>query len=374
MSKPRHLLHVFSTFAVGGPEVRSCDLINHFGERYRHTIIAMDGRYDCQTKLLPGAPVTFLEVENHRQNLLKNMWQFARLLRQLKPDVLLTYNWGAVEWGLAHSLSRVCPHLHWEEGFSPEEAVRQKKRRIYARHLFLAGVQKLIVPSRVLERIARQIWKFPATIVSYVPNGVDVTKYARDPSHEYYFSVVPELAKHQGKLLVGTVATLRKEKNIPRLLRVFAQATTNLDAVLVIIGSGPEHQALQQLVQENYLTEKVILLGHKDDPAEIVKCFDVFAISSDTEQMPIAVLEAMAAGCPVVGTDVGDIKEMVAPSNETFLCPTTDEAAFVTQLQRLLTDAALRASLGQQNQARCRALFDKSIMYRNYERLYDLSS
>ena len=87
MANPRHLLHAFSTFAVGGPEVRSCDLINHFGERYRHTIVAMDGRYDCRAKLQPGVPVTYLEVQNFRQNLLKNVRQFSRLLKQLKPDV-----------------------------------------------------------------------------------------------------------------------------------------------------------------------------------------------------------------------------------------------------------------------------------------------
>jgi glycosyltransferase involved in cell wall biosynthesis len=374
MGKPRHLLHVFSTFAVGGPEVRTCDLINHFGERYRHTIIAMDGRYECKSKLQPGAPVTFLEVENHKQNPLKNVWQFKRLLQQLKPDVLLTYNWGTVEWGLASSRARVCPHLHWEEGFSPEEAVQQKKRRVYARRVFLAGVHKLVVPSRTLERIARQIWKFPASRVSYVPNGVDVTKYSRDSSHENQFSLIPALAKHQGRLLVGTVATLRKEKNIPRLFRVFKEAAADSNVILVVVGNGPEYQALHHWVQENCLTEKVVLLGHQDNPAEIVKCFDVFAISSDTEQMPISVLEAMAASCPVVGTDVGDIKDMVAPSNVPFLCPTTDETAFVMQLQRLLTSVDLRLHIGQQNHARCRELFDQSVMYRNYKNLYDLNS
>ncbi len=372
MGKPRHLLHVFSTFGVGGPEVRSCDLINHFGEQYRHTIIAMDGQYECKTKLLPGVPVTFLAVENHRQNLLKNVQQFSCLLKQLKPDVLLTYNWGSIEWGLANSLSRVCPQFHWEEGFAPEEAVQQKKRRIYARRLFLSGVEKLIVPSRVLERIAQQIWKFPATRVSYVPNGVDVIKYSRVSSHEHNLSPIPELAQHRGSLLVGTVATLRKEKNIPRLIRAFTQATAQIDAKLVVVGGGPEHQFLWQLVQEHHLTEKVILLGHKDDPAEIVKCFDIFAISSDTEQMPISVLEAMAAGCPVVGTDVGDIKEMVVPSNKPFLCPTTEETAFVINLQRLLTEPDLRATIGQQNHVRCQELFDKSVMYRNYESLYEI--
>lgn len=373
MAKVRHLLHAFSTFAVGGPEVRTCDLINHFGERYRHTIIAMDGRYDCRAKLQAGVPVTYLEVENFRQNLLKNVQQFSRLLKQLKPDVLLTYNWGSIEWGLANALHPVCPHFHWEEGFAPEEVVRQKKRRIYARRLFLSRAQKLIVPSRVLERIAQQIWKFPATRVSYIPNGVDVVRYSRSHSQERNLTLIPELTKYQGKLLVGTVATLRQEKNIPRLLRVFAQATTHLDAQLVIVGNGPEYQSLWQFVQNNNLSEKVILLGHKDDPAEIVKRFDVFAISSDTEQMPISVLEAMAAGCPVVGTDVGDIKEMIAPSNKEFLCPTTDETTFAKNLQRLLIDPVLRASLGQQNHERCQALFDKSVMYRNYETLYEVT-
>ncbi len=372
MTKPRHLLHAFSTFAVGGPEVRTCDLINHFGDRYRHTIIAMDGRYDCRAKLQPDVPVTYLEVQNFRQNLLKNVQQFSRLLKQLQPDVLLTYNWGSIEWGLAHAFSRACPHFHWEEGFAPEEVVRQKKRRIYARRLFLSNVQKIIVPSRVLERIAQQVWKFPATRVSYLPNGVDVERYSNSFSHEHNLTLIPELAKFPNSLLVGTVATLRPEKNIPRLIRVFAQATRHNNAKLVIVGDGPEYQALWQLVQNNNLSEKVILLGHKDDPAEIVKRFDVFAISSDTEQMPISVLEAMAAGCPVVGTDVGDIKEMLAPANEAFLCSTTDETLFAKNLQQLLLDPALRASLGQQNHERCKALFDKSVMYRNYENLYEL--
>ncbi len=371
MGKPRHLLHVFSTFGVGGPEVRSCDLINHFGERYRHTIIAMDGRYECQAKLLPGVPVTFLEVKNHRQNLLKNLQQFARLLKQLKPDVLLTYNWGSIEWGLTNTIHRVCPQFHWEEGFAPEEVAQQKKRRIYARRVFLSGIEKLIVPSRVLERIAQQVWKFAASRVSYVPNGVDVARYSRAFSHEHNLSVPPELAQHQGSLLVGTVATLRQEKNIPRLIRAFTQAAEDLDAKLMIVGGGPEYSALEQLVQTHRLTEKVILLGHKDDPAEIVKAFDLFAISSDTEQMPISVLEAMAAGHPVVGTDVGDIKEMVAPSNKSFLTPTMDEAAFATNLKHLLMEPDVRATLGQQNQARCQELFDKTVMYRNYESLYE---
>ena len=373
MAQPRHLLHVFSTFGIGGPEVRTCDLINHFGARYRHTIIAMDGNYECQSKLLPGAPVKFIEVQNHRQNLLKNLRQFSRLLRQLKPDVLLTYNWGAIEWGLANSLLRVCPHFHGEDGFGPEEAATQKKRRIYARKIFLSGVRKIIVPSRGLERIAQQIWKFPASRVAYLPNGVDLNKYSRSSSQQRDLANSPELLPHAKSLLIGTVATLRKEKNIPRLLRAFAKIAADVEVKLVVVGNGPEYQNLLQFIQTNNLTDKVILAGHKNDPSELVKAFDIFALSSDTEQMPLSILEAMAAGCPIVGTDVGDIKDMVAPENRSFLCPAQDEDTFTNNLSRLLADAELRTRLGQKNYHRCLEMFDKSKMFENYEKLYDLS-
>ncbi len=371
MTKPRHLLHAFSTFSVGGPEVRTCDLINHFGERYRHTIIAMDNKFDCRSKLQSGAPVELLEIPNYRSNLIKNVRQFSHLLKTLKPDVLLTYNWGAVEWGLAHALTRRCPHIHAEDGFSPEELVTQKKRRVIARRLFLSATNKIVVPSRLLEKIAREIWKFSSSRVSYIPNGVDILKFSRLVSNKPELAKIPDLQEVRNSLIVGTVARLRLEKNIPLLIRAFAKATAGIDAKLVVVGDGDEKPALRQLIQQENLSNKVILLGHFDDPSEVVKTFDIFAISSDTEQMPISVLEGMAAQCPIVGTNVGDIAEMVAPSNQAFLSPPNDEAAFVKNLSQLLADNNLRTRLGQENFQRCQALFDKSLMFSSYEKLYD---
>lgn len=371
MAKPRHLLHAFSTFDVGGPEVRTCDLINHFGDRYRHTIIAMDNNFDCRSKLLPNAPVEFLEIPNYRSNLIKNVRQFSQLLKSLKPDVLLTYNWGAVEWGLAHMLTRNCLHIHGEDGFSPEELSAQKPRRVLARRLFLSATHKIVVPSRVLENIAGKIWKFSSSRVSYIPNGVDIHKFSRLAINK--FELAKHLDQHQvgNSLIVGTVARLRLEKNIPLLIRAFAKATAGIDAKLVVVGDGDEKSTLLQLIQHENLSNKVILLGHLDDPSEIVKSFDIFAISSDTEQMPISVLEAMAAQCPVVGTDVGDIKEMVAPSNIPYLSPPNDEGAFVKNLAQLVADNELRTRLGQDNLQRCAVFFDKSVMFSSYEKLYD---
>jgi len=365
---PKHLLHVFSTFGVGGPQVRACDLINHFGAKYRHTILAMDNDFSCRSKLSAEGCYEIVKIDVEKQQPLKNYRLFATMLRRLSPDLLLTYNWGAVEWGLINGLLRTCPHLHAEDGFGPEEAAGQKRRRIWARQVFLANARRIIVPSQTLRQIARQVWRFGEHKVCYVPNGIDIDLYAR----HYPWPAVSQLADCRGKLIIGTVATLRREKNLARLIRVFAHLPPSYDARLVIVGNGAEYAALKQQVAELRLEQRVRLLGHHNAPAEVLASFDIFAVSSDTEQMPLSVLEAMAAGLPVVGTAVGDIKAMVSPINQRFLSPVEDERAFQLHLEELLGNPAQRQELGRANQLRCREQFDKQRMFESYGRLYDL--
>jgi glycosyltransferase involved in cell wall biosynthesis len=367
---PKHLLHVFATFAVGGAQVRVCDLINHFGAKYKHTIVALDGDHACRRKLGPGADVRHVSLDYDKRQPLRTLGVFRRALNEIRPDLLLTYNWGAVEWGLVNLAARVCPHVHAEDGFGPDEAAGQKARRVWARRVALARAYRVVVPSRTLEKIARGVWRFPASRVIYIPNGVNLERYAPRAAQPD----LPQLAALRPGLVVGTVATLRREKNIPRLMRVFTRATGNAPRTrLVIVGDGPEHAGLARQVAAERLSGRVHLLGHLDDPAAAIRAFDVFAISSDTEQMPISILEAMAAGLPVVGTDVGDIREMVAPANRAYLAPPADEARFEQNLTALLSDAALRDALGRANRERCAALFDKEAMFAAYGKLYDLA-
>lgn len=361
MIEPKHLLHVFSTFGVGGPEVRSCDLINHFGDRYRHSIIAMDDIYDCQSKLLPNHAVKFHRVVNDKSSLRKNLKNFIRILKSLKPNLLLTYNFGAIEWGAANAWVNQAPHFHWEEGFGPEEVQQQFTRRIYVRRLFLARTRKIVVVSRSLEKNAQSEWKFPARKICYIPNGVGLQKFSRLVS-----------SQSNEAIIVGTVAKLRPEKNIARMIRCFEIASREVVAKLIIVGAGSESDSLKSLVNELNIASKVEFKGYQNDPSEFVKSFDILAISSDTEQMPIAVLEGMAAGCPIVGTDVGDIREMVAESNRSYLSKVSDENSYAQNLQKLLVNKSLRNSIGADNIKRCTQFFDEQVMFENYRKLYDL--
>tara|TARA_B100000614_G_scaffold99671_1_gene89591 strand:- start:337 stop:672 length:336 start_codon:yes stop_codon:yes gene_type:complete len=105
-------------------------------------------------------------------------------------------------------------------------------------------------------------------------------------------------------------------------------------------------------------------------PETILPSFDVFAMSSDTEQMPVGLIEAMAAGRAVVATDVGDIRSMVAEANRPYVVPLGDDAAYGRALEELLRDPALRARLGADNAAKARATYDEATMVATYDRLF----
>ena len=340
------LLHVFSTFAVGGPQLRFVALAAAFGPRYRHIVMAMDGNHACASRLASGLEVRCESIEVAKGATLGNVRRFRRRLREIAPDVLVTYNWGAIEWAVAN-IPRLVRHVHVEDGFGPEERARQLPRRVLTRRLVLAR-STVAVPSRTLWRIATEVWRLDPRRVRYVPNGIDLARFAG-----------PRAAGAEP--VIGTVAALRPEKNLPRLLGAFRLVADVMPSRLVIAGDGPERPGLERLAGELGLDGLVCFTGHLDDPASLYRGLDVFALSSDTEQMPLSVIEAMASGLPVAATDVGDVAAMLSAENRAFVTA-VDEAALAGAIMALARDSALRAKVGAANRAKAAAEFDQAEM------------
>lgn len=350
------LLHVFSTFATGGPQVRFCALANHFGTAYRHIVVAMDGNTDCREKLRKDLLVDYLAVTVNKGDFFGNVARFRGVLNALEPDRLVTYNWGSIEWAIANRRAHV-PHIHIEDGFGPDEQSRQLPRRVWFRRLFLRRAT-VVVPSRTLETIATKIWRLPRRNLRYIPNGIDLDRFTPAGS-----------PRTPAKPVIGTVAALRPEKNLARLLQAFAIVRQRHAAALIVAGSGPELAALQAQAVSLGIAADVHFTGHLAAPQEIYRQFDVFALSSDTEQMPLSVLEAMATGLPAAATQAGDVAAMLSDANRRFVTA-RDAGALATALGDLIADPALRASIGAANRAKAAAEYGQLRMFAAYGALF----
>jgi len=363
-----HLLHVFSTFNLGGPQMRAVQLMNAWGGNYRHSIVSVGrGELAARERLSSAVVADFPDFPDLKSGgLPRHLWRIQKRIRELNPDLVLTYNWGAIEVVMSTRLFRAAPLIHHEDGFGPDESAAQLPRRVLFRKLALPGAARLIVPSRTLERAALEVWRRSPNTISYVPNGVDLSLFEMPPS----LSALPGLNKRDGELFVGTVAGLRPEKNLTRLVRVFARAAEGLDARLVIVGTGPEREKILAEAQRLDIAARVHLPGFLPDPHKYVGLFDLFALTSDTEQFPISLIEAMAAKLPAVCTQVGDVSEIVSAENLPWLAQRDDEENLTRAMRTLLRDADLRGQIGAANRARVEANFSLERMIETYDRLY----
>jgi L-malate glycosyltransferase len=364
----KRILHCHSTFSLGGKEARAVRLMNVFGDRAEHVILsAVPEALGARDAIDPQVRVTFPTDAPplHGKPSFGRYRQLSAYMREF--DLVLTYNWGSMDAvGARRLLPRCCPPLiHHEDGFNQDEVQRLNWKRNAFRRLMLPAAHAVIVPSTRLEGIARDIWKQKAVI--RIPNGIDVAAYAL-PCSGY---AIPGFSKKQGDIVVGTLAGLRAVKNLPRLVR--AVATLPAHIKLVIVGEGPEREAIRNEAARTGMSDRLLLPGFLPHPANYMGLFDVFALSSDSEQFPISLVEAMAAGLPAVCTDVGDVKSMVSDVNKDFILPCSDEVGFAKALATLVADADLRALLGASNRLRAVSDYDEKAMIARYSTLYGLN-
>lgn len=364
---PRHLLHVFSTFCAAGPQVRTALLMRAFGAGFRHTVVACDGRTEA-SELAGGVDLRLRSFEPV-PGPMGAVRFFRRLLDEEQPDLLLTYNWGAMDAVLAARTSRLRRHVHHEDGFNADEAQGLKGRRNWTRRFTLFG-RDLIVPSSKLETIAKRTWRLSR--VHLIPNGIDADRFDHDTAAGAAFRAahgVPE-----GAFVVGAVGHLRPVKNFARLIRAAAGAPwpEGCRPHLLIVGAGPEETALRAAA-DRHDELGVTFTGHLEDLRPAYSAMDAFALSSDSEQQPVSLLEAMAAGRPVAATDVGDIAATLPPEARVGVVPLGHavEVHLGGALAALAEDPARAAALGAAERARVAADFSLDAMVEQYRDVFE---
>ena len=368
MSGKPKILHLHSTFDAGGKELRTVRLINEWGRQVDHAIVSGDLEKRGAAHMIGSKP----KISWPKFPSLQGKPTPGRLKKLASGmagyDLVCTYNWGAIDAVMAHTIFadafKLPPLVHHEDGFNEDEADGLKRRRNWYRRIALGRSAALVVPSATLEDIALNTWQQPRSRVRRIPNGIDTRAFAAAPKRD----ILPNLIKRKGEFWIGTLAGLRAVKQLDRLVR--AMPSMPAEWHLVIAGEGPERDSLLALAEAEGVEDRVHLPGFVAQPQKLIGLFDIFALSSASEQFPISVVEAMAAGLPVVAPRVGDIASMVASDNGPLLVEAGDDGALTAALARLTALPEERKRIGKANRDKAREEYDERRMIERYRALY----
>jgi glycosyltransferase involved in cell wall biosynthesis len=343
MHPSKTIMQVVISLRVGGLERVVVDLVNHASEDFRFVVCCLDDAGQWASEIPPskGKVVALNRKSGVDWRLI---WKIASLARTEKIDVIHTHNSTAHFYGAVAARFTRARVLHTEHGKNiGEESRYHRFNYITARFTdFTVAVTEKNAEIAVAHQGATP------TKLKVVPNGIPVDRF-----------VAP---RGRGGRRVGTVGRLVPEKNYPLLLRATAAIR---DADLVLVGDGPLHEDLQKQAGP-----RASFLGQRADVPELLSGFDVFVLPPNTEGMSVALLEAMAAGCPIIVTAVGGNVELIQHMQTGLVVPPNDETALRNAIERLLTDRVLATRLGVAAREVARNHYTVQAMTQCYEELW----
>ncbi len=357
----KKILHIFPSFNVGGTEMKTSIIINGTASIFEHTVFVIDESCKAEKLLDKEAGVIFENID-HRlpQKIIPKILELRKIIKDHSPDLVVTYGWGATDAVIANSIFPVAPLFHIEEGFLDESPDDQIFRRKLIRTLFFRTAKFLCIPSEYLKGVAKKTWKMKDSQIRFIANGIDTE----------LFNVKVD-NKDNKCVTLSIIASLHPVKNHSRMFRVFAEVAKMENVKLIVAGEGVDKEKLVNYAKELGIQDKVEMAGFVSDPHKILEKTDIFCLSSNSEQMPMTILEAMAASLPIVATDVGDVKSMISEENREFIVPKDNESLFAEKLLQMVKDKQLREKIGKINRKLCEEKYTREQMIENMKSLYN---
>ncbi len=287
----------------------------------------------------------------------------ARILRGRGVDVLHSHEFTMGVYGAAAGALIGRPQILTMHGGTRWAGAR--RRRIALRWAARRS-SRLVAVSESTARFLEEHLDLPEGAVLTVVNGVPERKGSAEP-------VRRELHLGEDERLVLSVGNLYPVKGHDVLVRAAAELARRRPELrwrVAVAGRGEEEDELQSLAAELGIAGRLELLGYRADVADLLAAADVFVLPSRSEGLPLALLEAMFAGLPIVASNVGGIPEVVEDGEEALLVPVEDAGALAGALERLLTDVELARDLSDRARRRARKDYSVSAMAGRYVQLY----
>lgn len=239
------------------------------------------------------------------------------------------------------------------------------RENIYVQQrLVAAGVDRYIAVSDAVARQLAHAFDVPSAKIQTIHNCIPPASFNRPVNHR----LKSTFNQGTNRPVVLTIARLDQQKGHQFLLQAVRQMP---DAVFVLAGDGPARQELQAQVQAQAIADRILFLGHRVDVADLLAACDLFVLPSIYEGLPLAILEAMAAGRAVVATAVGGVPEAVLDGQTGLLVPPGNPDALADAVRSLLSDPARAARMGTAGKARVQQHFSIDVMARQINQTYE---
>ena len=368
LGKKINILHIIESGGPGGAETVLLNMVNNLDrERYHSTVVLLRTGWLHQKLRENGVSTVLLNsARSYDLGLLFKLW---RKIKERRIDLIHSHLPDVNLYSCLAGFAAGVPIVTTYHGRAPN-----LQRSISIVNLKYSLIRrfstKIVAVSDWLKNDLAQRARFPLPRLKTIYNGVDWKRFGHpfDPKAKR-----KELKINSDEKVVGMVANLRPAKGYEYFIRAAAIIAESIPGVRFLIIGEEENRLKKRIIKEVDalgLRDKVILLGFREDVPELLRILDVFALSSVSEGLSIATIEAMAAGVPVVVTKSGGPQEVVMHGRTGFLVPPRDEKRLAEKLLLLLRNKKLAASLGRKAQVQVRTKFGIDRMIRDYQALY----
>jgi glycosyltransferase involved in cell wall biosynthesis len=356
--------HVLSTFGLGGMERVALDLAAGMQER-GHTAMAVgfepDGPIAHELRAA-GVSVESV-VRRHRGYDVGLIMRLRQLLRARHIDIVHTHNPTALLYGAPAGHFAGCAVVHTKHGINPSTGQLLNVRRQVGRF-----VDVYVAVSTATAIVALEKREVDATRLRVIPNGIDLRRFSTDGDARG--AVRSELGIGERAFVAGTVGRLAPEKDQTSLLRAAAPLLGD-DFHVVLAGTGSEADALRRQADELPNGRSIHFLGARSDVPRVLAAMDVFVLPSITEGLPLAILEAMAAGLPALATPVGGIGEVLREGVTGHFFPVGDAERLRELLGRLRADPAAARRMGNEGRSFALKTYARDLAVDRYLATYE---
>lgn len=339
--------------SFGGAEQALANLLAYLDPSYEITVLAVDESVGESVRAARDGTDLRIVTDVRNKFDLQRISRHVRAVAALRPQIFHANLWTTVSGQYGVLASLLTPGVRTVVVEQSPLTTDSDMQRFFKR----AASRRISAHVAVGERSARAV--------------EDAVGLERGSVRTIYNGVpdvpVEPLPRVRSGPVIGAVGRLSPEKGFDVAIRALRDVP---EATLVIVGGGSEQAGLEELAREVGVAERLELIGWSDEPRRYLAGFDAFVLPSRQEGFPLAVVEAMLAGVPVVAADVGSVGEAVVDGETGLLAPAGDAQAFAERLRRLLSEPELARQLGENGRGRAQALFTAEAMARAFDALY----